>query len=55
MEYRTLGRSDLSVSAIGLGCMSMSGTYGKSDDAESTAVIERALDIGVNFIDSSDM
>ncbi len=55
MEYRTLGRSDLSVSAIGLGCMPMSGTYGKSDDAESTAVIERALDLGVNFIDSSDM
>jgi len=55
MEYRTLGRSDLSVSAIGLGCMPMSGTYGKSDDAESTAVIERALDLGINFIDSSDM
>ena len=55
MEYRTLGRSDLSVSAIGLGCMSMSGTYGKGDDAESTAVIERALDLGINFIDSSDM
>src|SRR5262245_62534546 len=55
MEYRTLGRSELSVSAVGLGCMSMSGTYGKSDDAESTAVIERALDLGINFIDSSDM
>ena len=55
MEYRRLGNSDLGVSAIGLGCMSMSGTYGKGDDAESIAVIERALDIGVNFIDSSDM
>ena len=55
MEYRQLGKSDLSVSAIGLGCMTMSGTYGKGDDAESIAVIERALDIGLNFIDSSDM
>jgi aryl-alcohol dehydrogenase-like predicted oxidoreductase len=43
------------VSAIGLGCMSMSGTYGKSDDAASVAVIHRALDLGVTFLDSSDM
>lgn len=55
MEYRKLGNSDLTVSAIGLGCMSMSGTYGKSDDAESIAVIHHALDLGVDFIDSSDM
>ena len=55
MEYRKLGNSDLSISAIGLGCMPMSGTYGKSDDAECIAVVERAIDIGVNFIDSSDM
>src|SRR5881397_40810 len=55
MQYRELGNSDLKVSAIGLGCMSMSGTYGRSDDAESIDVIHHALDLGVNFIDSSDM
>ena len=55
MQYRELGNSDLKVSAIGLGCMSMSGTYGRSDDAESIDVIHHALDLGVNFLDSSDM
>ncbi|HWN12902.1 MAG TPA: aldo/keto reductase [Candidatus Dormibacteraeota bacterium] len=55
MEQRTLGKSTLAVSAIGLGCMSMSNVYGKCDDAESTAVVHRALDLGVNFLDSSDM
>ena len=55
MERRTLGKSSLTVSAIGLGCMSMSNVYGKGDDAESIAVIHRALDLGVNFLDSSDM
>jgi aryl-alcohol dehydrogenase-like predicted oxidoreductase len=55
MEHRLLGRSGLKVSEIGLGCMSMSGTYGKSDDATSIAVIHRALDLGVDFLDSSDM
>jgi aryl-alcohol dehydrogenase-like predicted oxidoreductase len=55
MEHRPVGSSALTVSAIGLGCMSMSGTYGKSDDASSIAVIHRALDLGVNFLDSSDM
>ena len=55
MRYRTLGNSTLAVSAIGLGCMSMSGAYGQGDDAESIAVIHRALDLGVTFLDSSDM
>src|SRR3989338_4803860 len=55
MHYRTLGHSTLRVSAIGLVCMSMSGVYGKGDDAESIAVIHRALDLGVTFLDSSDM
>jgi aryl-alcohol dehydrogenase-like predicted oxidoreductase len=55
MDYRTLGRSSLRVSAIGLGCMSMSGTYGKGDDEQSIAVVRRALDLGVNLLDSSDM
>ena len=55
MESRTLGKSALAVSAIGLGCMSMSNVYGKGDDAESIAVVHRALDLGVTFLDSSDM
>ena len=55
MEHRKLGHSTLTVSALGLGCMSMSGTYGKSDDAQSIAVIHRALDLGVTLLDSADM
>jgi aryl-alcohol dehydrogenase-like predicted oxidoreductase len=55
MDYRKLGQSDLAVSAIGLGCMSMSGVYGKGDDAESIAVVQWALDLGINHLDSSDM
>lgn len=55
MEHRKLGHSTLGVSALGLGCMSMSGTYGKSDDAQSIAVIHRALDLGMNLLDSADM
>jgi aryl-alcohol dehydrogenase-like predicted oxidoreductase len=55
MQQRKLGNSTLRVSAIGLGCMSMSGAYGAADDAQSIAVIHRALDLGVNFLDSSDM
>ena len=55
MEQRQLGHSSLSVPALGLGCMSMSGTYGKHDDAQSIDVVHRALDLGVNFLDSSDM
>jgi aryl-alcohol dehydrogenase-like predicted oxidoreductase len=55
MPRRKLGHSTLEVSAIGLGCMSMSGTYGKSDDAQSIAVVHRALDLGIDFLDSSDM
>jgi aryl-alcohol dehydrogenase-like predicted oxidoreductase len=55
MRYRTLGHSTLKVSAIGLGLMSMSGVYGKGDDAESMDVIRYAVDRGVNFLDSSDM
>jgi aryl-alcohol dehydrogenase-like predicted oxidoreductase len=55
MRQRTLGKSGIAVSAIGLGCMSMSGTYGQSDDVQSIAVIHRALDAGIDFLDSSDM
>lgn len=54
VEMRTLGKSGIKVSAIGLGCMSMSGVYGTSDDAASAAVIQFALDRGINFLDSAD-
>lgn len=53
MKTRALG--SLQVSSIGLGCMGMSDFYGPRDDQESIAVIRRALDIGVNFIDTADM
>src|SRR5213596_1862787 len=55
MQRRTLGKSSLSVSALGLGGMSFSGAYGPGQDPESIALIHRALDLGINFIDSSDM
>src|SRR5918995_1261912 len=54
-KNRILGNSDLSVLPIGLGCMSLSGAYGKSNDDEAIRVIHHALDRGVNFLDSSDM
>ena len=53
MERHRFGNTDLSVSIIGLGCYGMSGAYGPADDAESTATIHRALDLGVNFLDTS--
>ena len=52
---RILGRQGLSVSAIGLGCMGMSDFYGPADEATNLAVLNHALDIGVNFLDSADM
>jgi aryl-alcohol dehydrogenase-like predicted oxidoreductase len=53
MERHRFGNSDLTVSAIGLGCYGMSGVYGPANDAESVATIRRALDLGVNFLDTS--
>jgi aryl-alcohol dehydrogenase-like predicted oxidoreductase len=55
MKTRTLGRSGLSVSALGLGCMSMSEFYGPSDETESIATIHRAIELGVTFFDTADV
>jgi len=52
---RILGRQGLVVSALGLGCMGMSDFYGDSEEATNLAVLNHALDIGVNFLDTADM
>jgi aryl-alcohol dehydrogenase-like predicted oxidoreductase len=53
--YRALGKSGASVSAVGLGCMSLSGVYGAAEDAQSEALIQHAVDTGINHLDTSDM
>jgi aryl-alcohol dehydrogenase-like predicted oxidoreductase len=55
MEQRNIGQTGATVSALGLGCMGMSEFYGPRDEAESLATINRALDLGVNFLDTADM
>lgn len=55
MQRRRLGNQGLVVSGIGLGCMGMSEFYGETDEAESIATLHRALDLGVDFFDTSDM
>ena len=55
IERRRLGQAGPEVSAIGLGCMSLSGVYGRSDDEAAIALIHHAIDLGINHLDSSDM
>jgi aryl-alcohol dehydrogenase-like predicted oxidoreductase len=55
MEYRRLGKSSLVVSAMGLGCMGMSQSYGAPDDSESIATIHHAIDEGMTFFDTADI
>ena len=54
MQQRKLGKSGLIVPALGLGCMGMSISYGEPDDEESIATMQRALDLGVNLLVTSD-
>ena len=55
MEQRKLGTHGLTVSALGLGCMGMTSAYGTADEAEAIATIHRALDLGVNFLDTAEV
>src|SRR6267142_5962537 len=55
MQTRKLGNNGPTVSAQGLGCMGISTAYGKPDDAEALATINRALELGVNFLDTADI
>jgi aryl-alcohol dehydrogenase-like predicted oxidoreductase len=54
MQTRTLGGGGLVVSALGLGCMGMSGVYGAADEAEAISTIHQAIDLGVTFLDTAD-
>ena len=55
MKQRKLGKSEVPLSVVGLGCMGMSDFYGPAEDAKSIDVIHHALDIGVTFFDTADM
>ena len=55
LETRTLGRQGLQVSALGLGCMGMSQSYGPANEAESIATIHRAIELGCTFLDTAEV
>jgi aryl-alcohol dehydrogenase-like predicted oxidoreductase len=55
LAHRALGTQGLSVTAIGLGCMSLSGIYGAANDSQSEHLIRRAVELGIDHLDSSDM
>src|SRR5438094_10151428 len=55
MQQRRLGREGPMVSSLGLGCMGMSEFYGPTDEVESLATIHRALDLGIDFLDTADV
>jgi aryl-alcohol dehydrogenase-like predicted oxidoreductase len=55
MEQRKLGTQGLTVSAIGLGCMGMTWAYGTADESQAIAAIHRALDLGINFLDTAEI
>jgi aryl-alcohol dehydrogenase-like predicted oxidoreductase len=55
MQFRTLGNTDIKLSAIGLGCMSMSHAYGQPNDEESILTLEKAIEIGITFWDTADI
>ena len=54
MQYRYLGRQKLKVSAIGYGCPTFAGRLSDVEEREAIAVLHRAIDLGVNFIDTAD-
>jgi aryl-alcohol dehydrogenase-like predicted oxidoreductase len=55
MDKRQLGESGLEVSELGLGCMGMSAFYGSTDEAESVATIQLALELGITFLDTAQL